>query len=78
MGFYRGKDLIYAARVRAGLVPATRRELFEKLKHLRTLRISELKLILKRVFCSVAPQYPTIAPPLPMIPRTARANLAYS
>jgi ATP-dependent DNA ligase len=28
VGFYRGKDLIYAARVRAGLVPATRREVF--------------------------------------------------
>ena len=26
VGFYHGKDLIYAARVRAGLVPATRRE----------------------------------------------------
>ena len=33
--FYRGKDLIYAARVRAGLVPATRREIFEKIKHLK-------------------------------------------
>jgi bifunctional non-homologous end joining protein LigD len=36
VGFYRGKDLIYAARVRAGLIPATRREVFDKLKHLRT------------------------------------------
>jgi ATP-dependent DNA ligase len=36
MGFYRGKDLIYAARVRAGLVPATRREVFERIKHLKT------------------------------------------
>jgi hypothetical protein len=36
VGFYRGKDLIYAARVRAGLVPATRREVFEKIKHLET------------------------------------------
>jgi bifunctional non-homologous end joining protein LigD len=36
VGFYRSKDLIYAARVRAGLMPATRREIFEKLKHLRT------------------------------------------
>ena len=36
VGFYRGKDLIYAARVRAGLVPATRREVFERLKHLKT------------------------------------------
>jgi hypothetical protein len=32
VGVYRGKDLVYAARVRAGLVPATRRELFERLK----------------------------------------------
>jgi hypothetical protein len=24
VGFYRGQDLVYAARVRAGLVPATR------------------------------------------------------
>ena len=37
VGFFRGKDLIYAARVRAGLVPATRRAVFERLKHLRTL-----------------------------------------
>jgi DNA ligase D-like protein (predicted ligase) len=36
VGFYRGKDLIYAARVRAGLVPATRRDVFERLKHFRT------------------------------------------
>ena len=36
VGFYRGKDLIYAARVRAGLVPATRREVFERVKHLQT------------------------------------------
>jgi bifunctional non-homologous end joining protein LigD len=36
VGFYRGKDLFYAARVRAGLVPATRREVFERLKHLKT------------------------------------------
>jgi ATP-dependent DNA ligase len=36
VGFYRGEDLIYAARVRAGLVPATRREVFERLKHFRT------------------------------------------
>jgi DNA ligase D-like protein (predicted ligase) len=36
IGFYRGKDLIYAARVRAGLVPATRREVFDKIKHLKT------------------------------------------
>jgi len=36
IGFYRGKDLIYAARVRAGFVPATRRETFAKTKHLET------------------------------------------
>jgi bifunctional non-homologous end joining protein LigD len=36
VGFYRGKDLIYAARVRAGFVPATRREVFGKIKHLKT------------------------------------------
>jgi ATP-dependent DNA ligase len=35
VGFYRGKDLIYASRVRAGLVPATRRQLFERIKHLK-------------------------------------------
>jgi len=34
-GFYRGKDLIYAARVRAGFVPATRRDTFAKIKHLQ-------------------------------------------
>ncbi len=36
VGFYRNKDLTYAARVRAGLVPATRREVFERIKHLKT------------------------------------------
>jgi DNA ligase D-like protein (predicted ligase) len=36
VGFYRGKEVIYAARVRAGLVPATRRDVFERLKHLKT------------------------------------------
>jgi DNA ligase D-like protein (predicted ligase) len=36
VGFYRGKDLVYAARVRAGFVPATRREVFNKIKHLKT------------------------------------------
>jgi DNA ligase D-like protein (predicted ligase) len=34
IGFYQGKDLHYAARVRAGFVPATRREVFEKIKAL--------------------------------------------
>jgi DNA ligase D-like protein (predicted ligase) len=36
IGFYRGKDLIYAARVRAGFIPATRREVFAQIKHLKT------------------------------------------
>ena len=36
VGFYRGDELIYASRVRAGFVPATRREIFEKIKHLET------------------------------------------
>jgi bifunctional non-homologous end joining protein LigD len=36
IGFYRGKDLTYAARVRADFVPATPRETFAKIKHLRT------------------------------------------
>jgi bifunctional non-homologous end joining protein LigD len=32
VGYYEGRKLIYAARVRAGLVPASRRELYEKFK----------------------------------------------
>jgi DNA ligase D-like protein (predicted ligase) len=36
LGFYRGKDLFFAARVRAGFVPATRRQVFAKIKDLRT------------------------------------------
>jgi ATP-dependent DNA ligase len=35
VGFYRGKDLIFAARVRAGFVPATRRQVFEQIRHLK-------------------------------------------
>jgi hypothetical protein len=38
VGFYRGTDLIYASRVRAGFIPATRREVFERIKHLQTSR----------------------------------------
>ena len=34
VGFYRGKELIYASRVRAGFVPATRRKVFDQIKHL--------------------------------------------
>jgi ATP-dependent DNA ligase len=36
IGVYRGKELHYAARVRAGLVPPTRREVFETIKPLET------------------------------------------
>jgi ATP-dependent DNA ligase len=32
VGYYRGKDLIYVARVRNGFVPASRRQVFEKLR----------------------------------------------
>jgi DNA ligase D-like protein (predicted ligase) len=35
IGFYRGKDLIFAARVRAGFVPSTRREVYSQLKSLK-------------------------------------------
>ena len=35
VGFYRGSDLIYVARVRAGFVPATRRQVFVKLQPLQ-------------------------------------------
>jgi DNA ligase D-like protein (predicted ligase) len=35
VGFYRGKDLLFASRVRAGFVPATRREVFAKIKGLK-------------------------------------------
>ncbi len=36
IGFYQGKELRYASRVRAGFVPATRRTVFDKLKGLKT------------------------------------------
>ena len=36
IGVYRGTDLYYAARVRAGFVPATRRQVFNEIKHLKT------------------------------------------
>jgi ATP-dependent DNA ligase len=36
IGFYRGKDLFFSARVRAGFVPGTRREVFAKIKDLKT------------------------------------------
>ncbi|ADW71294.1 ATP dependent DNA ligase [Granulicella tundricola] len=34
IGFYRGKEPVYASRVRAGFVRATRRKVFEQIKHL--------------------------------------------
>jgi ATP-dependent DNA ligase len=34
VGCYRGKDLVYVARVRNGFVPASRRRVFQKLRHL--------------------------------------------
>jgi DNA ligase D-like protein (predicted ligase) len=36
VGFYRGKDLMFAGRVRAGFVPATRRKVFLQIKDLKT------------------------------------------
>ncbi len=36
IGFYRDKPLCYAARVRAGFVPLTRRQVFERIKLLET------------------------------------------
>jgi DNA ligase D-like protein (predicted ligase) len=36
IGFYRDKQLHYAARVRAGFVPLTRRQVFERIKPLET------------------------------------------
>ena len=32
VGYYRGKDLVYVARVRNGFVPASRRQVFEKIQ----------------------------------------------
>ena len=34
VGYYRGKELVYVARVRNGFVPASRRQMFEKLRRL--------------------------------------------
>ncbi len=36
VGYYEGKDLMYVARTRNGFVPASRRQVFSKLKHLVT------------------------------------------
>jgi DNA ligase D-like protein (predicted ligase) len=38
VGYYVGKELHFAARVRAGFIPATRREVFAQIKHLKTAR----------------------------------------
>jgi hypothetical protein len=38
VGFYRGKDLMFASRVRAGFVPATRRVVFAKITGLRIVK----------------------------------------
>jgi bifunctional non-homologous end joining protein LigD len=35
VGYYRGPDLVYVARVRSGFVPATRRQVFAKLNALK-------------------------------------------
>ena len=34
VGYYQRKDLMYVARVRNGFVPASRRQVFEKIRHL--------------------------------------------
>jgi DNA ligase D-like protein (predicted ligase) len=34
VGYYKGDDLIYVARVRNGFVPASRRQVFERIRHL--------------------------------------------
>jgi bifunctional non-homologous end joining protein LigD len=34
VGYYRGNDLIYVARVRNGFVPASRGQVFERIRHL--------------------------------------------
>jgi DNA ligase D-like protein (predicted ligase) len=34
VGYYRGEDLVYVARVRNGFVPASRRQVFEKIRPL--------------------------------------------
>jgi bifunctional non-homologous end joining protein LigD len=44
VGFYRGKDLYYAVRVRAGLVPATRRQASDAIKHLKMAKCPSVNL----------------------------------
>ena len=38
IGFYSGKDLLFAARVRAGFIPATRREVFNQLTRFKAVK----------------------------------------
>jgi ATP-dependent DNA ligase len=45
VGFYRGKDLVYAARVRAGFVPRTRREVFDKIGRLKMAKCPFMNLL---------------------------------
>ena len=44
IGFYRDKQLRYAARVRAGFVPLTSRQVFERIKSLETGRCAFVNL----------------------------------
>jgi bifunctional non-homologous end joining protein LigD len=44
IGIYKGKDLHYVARVRAGFIPATRRQVFDAIKHLATAKCPFLNL----------------------------------
>ena len=36
VGYYEGKDLLYVARVRNGFIPASRRHVYQKIRHLVT------------------------------------------
>jgi bifunctional non-homologous end joining protein LigD len=36
VGFYLGKELIFAGRVRAGFTPVTRRQVYDKIRHHET------------------------------------------
>ena len=36
VGYYRGKELVYIARIRNGFVPAMRRQVFETLRPFET------------------------------------------
>jgi DNA ligase D-like protein (predicted ligase) len=44
VGYYKGSDLIYVARVRAGFVPATRRQVFDGLRSLHVPQCSFVNL----------------------------------